>query len=98
MQLVRFISETLNGHLPLKHNSDRRQTWPKRVSDDPRHFIFRRSKNRNFANFSKFSNGRLPPEDGSVWPQTLGKHVSDDPRHFIFRRRALFSTQNFVGS
>ena len=34
--------ETLNGRLPLKHSSDRPQTLPKRVSDDPRHFIFRR--------------------------------------------------------
>ena len=34
--------ETLNGRLPLKHGSDRRETSGKRVSDDPRHFIFRR--------------------------------------------------------
>ena len=34
--------ETLNGRLPLKHGSVRPQTLGKRVSDDPRHFIFRR--------------------------------------------------------
>ena len=28
--------------LPLKHGSDRHETSPKRVSDDSRHFIFRR--------------------------------------------------------
>ena len=38
----RFFCETLNGRLPLKHSSDRPQTLPKRVSDDPQHFIFRR--------------------------------------------------------
>ena len=36
--------QTLNGRLPLKLGSDRPQTLPKRVSDDPRHFIFRRQK------------------------------------------------------
>ena len=34
--------QTLNGRLPLKLGSDRRETLPKRVSDDPGHFIFRR--------------------------------------------------------
>ena len=53
VQLVRFISETLNGHLPLKHNSDRRQTWPTRVSDDPRHFIFRSRKCQIVVNFER---------------------------------------------
>ena len=55
----RKFFETSNGRLPLKHSSDRPQTLPKRVSDDPQHFIFRRrkilfgeifgSKNRFFA-------------------------------------------------
>ena len=35
-------SKTLNGHLPLEHGSDRRETLGKRVSDDSRHFIFQR--------------------------------------------------------
>ena len=34
----------MNGRLPLEDSSDWPQTWPKRVSDDPRHFIFRRPK------------------------------------------------------
>ena len=38
------FSKTLNDRLPLKHSSDRPQTLPKRVSDDPQHFIFRRRK------------------------------------------------------
>ena len=38
------FSETLNGRLPLEDGSDRRETLPKRVSDDPQHFIFRRRK------------------------------------------------------
>ena len=33
--------ETLNGRLPLEDGSDRRETLPKRVSDDSRHLIFR---------------------------------------------------------
>ena len=38
-----------NDRLPLKQGSESRQTLPKRVSDDSRHFIFRRrKKNRNF--------------------------------------------------
>ena len=36
-----FLFETSNGRLPPKHGSDRRETLPKRVSGDPRHFIFR---------------------------------------------------------
>ena len=67
----------------LKHDSDRPETWPKRVSDDPRHSIFRRSKSQFFAIFSKFLIGRLPPEDSSDWPETWPKRVSEDPQHFI---------------
>ena len=39
-----FFSETLEGRLPLKRSSDRRETLRKRVSDDPRQFNFRRKK------------------------------------------------------
>ena len=35
------MSQTLNGRLPPEDSSDWPQTWPKRVSDDPRHFMFR---------------------------------------------------------
>ena len=35
-------TQTLNGRLPLEDGSDRRETLPKRVSDDSRHLIFRR--------------------------------------------------------
>ena len=42
-QLI-FCSKTLNGRLPPEDSSDWPETWPKRVSDDPRHFIFRRQK------------------------------------------------------
>ena len=60
----RQFFETSDEGLPLKHSSDRPQTLPKRVSDDPRHFIFRRrefvfseifgSKNRFFAILAGF--------------------------------------------
>ena len=49
--------QTLNGRLPLKLGSDRPQTLPKRVSDDPRHFIFRRRKkcfDENFGSQNQF--------------------------------------------
>ena len=39
--LLERTFETLNGRLTPKHGSDRRETLPKRVSGDPRHFIFR---------------------------------------------------------
>ena len=44
---ISIFLETLNGRLPLKHSSDWPQTLPKRVSDDPRHFIFRRRTKKN---------------------------------------------------
>ena len=34
----------LNGRSPLEHGSDRRETLGNRISDDSRHFIFRRQK------------------------------------------------------
>ena len=40
----RNFFETSNGRLPLEDGSDRPQTLEKRVSGDPRHFIFRCSK------------------------------------------------------
>ena len=47
--------KTLNGRLPLKHSSDWPQTLPKRVSDDPQHFIFRRRKKK----LAKFSDRKI---------------------------------------
>ena len=41
-----FFWKTLNGRLAPEDGSDRRQTLGKRVSDDPRHFIFRRRKKK----------------------------------------------------
>ena len=79
------FSRFLIGRLPPEDSSDWPQTWPKRVSDDPRRFIFRHQKHQNFANRSQTLSGRLPPEDGSDWAETWPKRVSDDPRHFIFR-------------
>ena len=40
----KFFFETSNGRLPPEDGSDRPQTSGKRVSSDPRHFIFRRHK------------------------------------------------------
>ena len=79
------LPETLNGRLPLEHGSVRPQTLPKRVSDDPRRFIFRRQKYQNFANKLQTLEGRLPPEDGYDLAETWPIRVSDDPQHFIFR-------------
>ena len=40
----RKFFKTSNGRLPPEDGSDRRETLGKRVSGDPRHFIFRRPK------------------------------------------------------
>ena len=40
----KLFFKTLNGRLPLKQGYDRRETLPKRVSDDSQRFIFRRQK------------------------------------------------------
>ena len=40
----KIFVETSNGRLPPEDGSDRPQTSGKRVSGDPRHFIFRRHK------------------------------------------------------
>ena len=82
--VARQKTQNLNGRLPLEQGSNRHETLRKRVSDDSRHFIFRRRKPKKKC---RTLNGRLPLEYGSVRPQTLGKRVSDDSRHFIFRRR-----------
>ena len=76
---LRHPRQTLNSRLPLKLGSDRRETLPKRVSDDPQHFIFRRTTK------SQTLTGCLPPEDSSDRPETWPKRVADDSKHFIFR-------------
>ena len=85
--------ETLNGRLPLEHGSVRPQTLPKRVSDDPRRFIFRR-QNILFSKFSQALDGRLPPEDASDLAETWPKRLSDDPQRFIFRSQTINVLQN----
>ena len=50
---VKFLREALNGRLPLKHGSVRPQTLGKRVSDDPRHCIFRFRKHKKHRVFAK---------------------------------------------
>ena len=60
---ISIIFETLNGRLPLEISSDRPQTLGKRVSDDPRHFIFRRQKilyGKNVRQFVCRKIGKLP--------------------------------------
>ena len=52
-----IFGQSLSRHLPLKQGSESRQTLPKRVSDDSRHFIFR---HRNFF-FSKLRTAVYPP-------------------------------------
>ena len=72
--------EPSTTNFDVKLGSDRHQTLPKRVSDDPRHFIFRPFVFEFFANFQ----GLFTSDDGSDWPETWPKWVSDDPQHFIF--------------
>ncbi len=79
-----MFSNILIGRLPPKNGSDSPETWPKRVSDDPRRFIFSTPKNEKKTIFLKIWIGRLPPEHGSDRAESWGKRVSGDPRHFIF--------------
>ena len=50
------LDQRTDGRLPLKIGSDRRETLPKRVSDDSQHFIFRPppKKNRRIFWIKKF--------------------------------------------
>ena len=67
--------QTSNDPLPLKHGSNRPETWPKRVSDDPRHFIFRRSKSQNFAKKNlNFRTAVYPPRIARIGPK-LGQNA-----------------------
>ena len=47
----KFFFKTLHGRLPPEDGSDRPQTLGKRVSGDPRHFIFRRRQTLFATNF-----------------------------------------------
>ena len=58
--------EFLNGRLPPEDGSVRPQTLGKRVSDDPRHFIFRRRKKNLAKNFEKTGGGVQQPEEWSA--------------------------------
>ena len=53
---ISIFLQTLNTRLPFKLGSVWPQTLPKRVSDDPRHFIFQRRKI-----FSKLRTAVYPP-------------------------------------
>ena len=61
---------SFNGRLSPKEGSVRPQTLVKRVSDDPRRFIFRRQKHQHLAKKLQTLDGRLPPEDGSDLAET----------------------------
>ena len=80
--------ETLNGRLPLEDGSDRPQTWPKRVSDESRHFIFWRPKKK----MMKFSEQKSPDEIKShyfggatlVWARLAAPSRKMTPDEIIF--------------
>ena len=48
------IFETSNGRSPLEQSSDRHQTLGKRVSDDPRRFIFQPREKSLITFFQNF--------------------------------------------
>ena len=81
--------EFLNGRLPPEDGSVGPQTLGKRVSDDPRHFIFRRRKKKSTKIFAgqifaptPFENRQTACFGGAVnfWTST-----ADAPRKFIAR-------------
>ena len=57
--------KTLNGGLPPEDGSDRRETLPKRVSDDSQHLIFRRPKKLLDEIFGATSQHEI--NDASFW-------------------------------
>ena len=61
-----FFSKTLSGRLHPKDCCDRPEIWPKRISDDPRHFIFRRRKKISAKKFEKTGGGVQQPEEWSA--------------------------------
>ena len=69
--------KTLNGRLPPEDGSVRPQTLGKRVSDDPRHFIFRHRK-KNLDDFFTTKNLILEvcfQETGDLGePDTFERH------------------------
>ena len=74
----------MNSRLPPEDGSDRRETWPKRVSDDSQRFIFRHRK--------KILDYFFPKNFGTrFFFQETG--VSDEPgifeRHWQIRRQKL---------
>ena len=82
--------ETLNGRLPPEDGSVRLQTLGKRVSDDPRRFIFRRRKKNDKNVRQKFSS-----EGGLCETRLLTKTRSEYPGNKnLFRPNSLTGAHN----
>ena len=84
----------MNGRLPLERRSDRRETWPKRVSDDSQRFIFRYRKNVLDDFFQKnFGTRFFLKETGVLEEPDAFKH------HWQIRRQKLLPEVGlFLGS
>ena len=99
--LLERTFETLNGRLTPKHGSDRRETLPKRVSGDPRHFIFRRPQTFLATKIFVGKIFRQQPEIFSAnclfWRSCAGLHASIECRPKIHGQTYRFQPSTTLG-
>ena len=88
---ISIFLQTLNTRLPFKLGSVWPQTLPKRVSDDPRHFIFQRRKI-----FSKLRTAVYPPNMAPIGAKLCQNAFQVIPDISFFDAKNKFSTKIFV--
>ena len=93
--------ETSNGRLPPEDGSDRPQTLGKRVSGDPRHFIFRRPQSFLATKFLVGKIFRQQPEfflaKWLFWRSCAGLHASIECRSKIHCQTYRFQPSTTLG-
>ena len=87
---ISIFLQTLNTRLPFKLGSVWPQTLPKRVSDDPRHFIFQRRKI-----FSKLRTAVYPPNMAPIGAKLCQNAFQVIPDISFFDAKNKFSTKMF---
>ena len=94
--------ETSNGRLPPEDGSDRPETSGKRVSGDPRHFIFRRHKHflrpKFLLQFFFFVNGpKIFSAKCLFWSSCAGLHTSVECSSRIHCQNYRFQPSTTLG-
>ena len=88
---ISIFLQTLNTRLPFKLGSVWPQTLPKRVSDDPRHFIFQRRKI-----FSKLRTAVYPPNMAPIGAKLCQNAFQVIPDISFFDTHKHFWRQKFL--